>query len=113
MTATVPPSPLQLVPQRQLGISDLKVSAIGLGATPMSEFYGPADREACEQTVRRAVELGVTFFDTAAAFGAEPYGEAANEEFLGRALRGHGDEVVLATKFGVRRVDGRRVVDNS
>ena len=113
MTATVPPSPLLLMPQRQLGISDLKVSAIGLGAMPMSEFYGPADREASEQTVRRAVELGVTYFDTAAAFGAEPYGEAANEEFLGQALRGHRDEVVLATKFGVRRVDGRRVVDNS
>jgi aryl-alcohol dehydrogenase-like predicted oxidoreductase len=101
------------VPLRQLGDSGLKVSAIGLGAMPMSEFYGPFDAEACERTIRQAVDLGVTFFDTAASFGAEPHGEAANEEFLGRALHGRRDEVVIATKFGVRRVGRRRIADNS
>jgi aryl-alcohol dehydrogenase-like predicted oxidoreductase len=101
------------VPRRQLGDGGLKVSAVGLGAMPMSEFYGPFDAEACERTIRQAVDLGVTFFDTAASFGAEPHGEAANEEFLGRALHGRRDEVVIATKFGVRRVGRRRIADNS
>ena len=105
--------PRQPVPQRTLGSSDLRVSAIGLGAMPMSEFYGPVDAEACERTIRQAVDLGVTFFDTAASFGAEPHGEAANEEFLGRALHGRRDQVVIATKFGVRRVGRRRIADNS
>jgi aryl-alcohol dehydrogenase-like predicted oxidoreductase len=107
------PVPGPLVPRRQLGESGLEVSAIGLGSMPMSEFYGPADRDACERTIHRAVELGVTFFDTAAAFGAAPHGEAANEEFLGRALRAHRDQVVLATKFGVRRAGRTRIADNS
>jgi aryl-alcohol dehydrogenase-like predicted oxidoreductase len=105
--------PRQPVPQRTLGNSDLRVSAIGLGAMPMSEFYGPVDAEACERTIRQAVDLGVTFFDTAASFGAEPHGEAANEEFLGRALHGRREQVVIATKFGVRRVGRHRIADNS
>jgi aryl-alcohol dehydrogenase-like predicted oxidoreductase len=113
VTITSPGRSRLSVPERRLGSSDLTVSAVGLGVMPMSEFYGHVDQEASVRTVQRAVDLGVTFLDTAAAFGAERYGEAANEEFLGRALRGRRDEVVLATKFGVRRVGGQRVADNS
>jgi aryl-alcohol dehydrogenase-like predicted oxidoreductase len=112
MTTSLPASQL-MVPKRRLGIDGLEVSEIGLGFMPMSEFYGPADEKACEQAVRRAVELGVTFIDTASAYGSESYGESANEDLLGRALRGRRDEVVLATKFGVRRVGGNRIADNS
>jgi aryl-alcohol dehydrogenase-like predicted oxidoreductase len=85
---------------RTLGNSNLEVSAIGLGCMGMSQSYGtPEERDERESiaTVHRAIELGVTFFDTAEAYG--PY---SNEELLARALQGKRDRVVIATKFGFK-----------
>ena len=98
---------------RELGESGLKVSAIGLGCMGMSEFYGRADEAAGVDTIRRAIDLGITLIDTAPSFGAPPHGESANERLVGRALRGRRDSVVLATKFGFVRDGNDRVVDNS
>ncbi len=90
---------------RQLGASGLTVSAVGLGCMGMSEFYGPRDDEESVRTIRRAVELGVTFFDT-----ADAYGPFKNEELVGRALKPHRKHVVIATKFGnVRGPNGERL----
>jgi len=86
--------------KRKLGTSTLEVSAIGLGCMGMSFAYGsPEERDEQESiaTIHRAIELGVTFFDTAEAYG--PY---TNEELLARALQGQRDRVVIATKFGFR-----------
>lgn len=83
---------------RTLGSNGLQVSAIGLGCMGMSQAYGTAEeRDEGESiaTIHRAIELGVTFFDT-----AEAYGPFANEELLARALEGKRDRVVIATKFG-------------
>jgi aryl-alcohol dehydrogenase-like predicted oxidoreductase len=89
--------------QRQLGAQGLRVSAVGLGCMGMSEFYGGGDEAEAVATIRRAVELGVTFLDT-----ADMYGMGRNEELVGRAIGGRRDQVVLATKFGsVRGPDGR------
>ena len=86
-----------MLPTRTLGTGGLKVSALGLGCMGMSQSYGtPDDRESLA-TLDRALELGVTFFDT-----AEAYGPFTNEELLGRALLGRRERVVLATKFGFR-----------
>ena len=85
---------------RKLGTQGLAVSSLGLGCMGMSQSYGTAeerDENESLATIHRALELGVTFFDTAEAYG--PY---TNEELLGRALRGRRDSVVLATKFGFR-----------
>ncbi len=87
------------LPARQL--RDLTVSALGLGCMGMSEFYGDADEAESVRTLDRALDLGVTFFDT-----ADIYGPYTNEELLGRWLRGKRDRVVLATKFGIVREPG-------
>ena len=83
---------------RQLGRSGLTVSALGLGCMGMSDFYGGQDDAESTRTLHRALDLGVTFFDT-----ADMYGPYKNEELLGRALKGRRDAVVLATKFGIVR----------
>ncbi|MET0403031.1 MAG: aldo/keto reductase [Cystobacter sp.] len=91
--------------RRKLGRQGLEVSAIGLGCMGMSQSYGtPEERDENESiaTLHRALELGVTFLDT-----AEVYGPFHNEELLGRALQGRREQVVLATKFGFRIGDGR------
>jgi aryl-alcohol dehydrogenase-like predicted oxidoreductase len=83
---------------RPLGSEGLTVSPIGLGCMGMSEFYGKSDSAEAIRTIRRAVELGVTLFDT-----ADIYGLGQNEELVGKALRQGRDRVVLATKFGLIR----------
>jgi aryl-alcohol dehydrogenase-like predicted oxidoreductase len=91
------------MPHRRLGRSELSLSAIGLGCMGMSEFYGTTDDDESIATIHRALERGMNFFDT-----ADMYGVGRNEELVGRALRGHRQEVVLATKFGnVRSADGK------
>jgi aryl-alcohol dehydrogenase-like predicted oxidoreductase len=86
---------------RRLGKNGPTVSALGLGCMGMSEFYGPGDEQESMATLERALELGITFFDT-----ADMYGPHTNEELLGRFLRGRRERVVLATKFGVVRDPG-------
>jgi aryl-alcohol dehydrogenase-like predicted oxidoreductase len=80
---------------RILGTQGLEVSALGLGCMGMSEFYGRADEGEAIATIRRALELGVTFLDT-----ADMYGWGANERLVGKAIEGRREDVVLATKFG-------------
>jgi aryl-alcohol dehydrogenase-like predicted oxidoreductase len=93
--------------QRALGSTGLTVSALGLGLMGMSEFYGPTDEAESIRTIHRALELGVTFLDT-----ADMYGRGHNERLVGQAIAGRRDEVVLATKFGfVRGDDGSRSVN--
>jgi aryl-alcohol dehydrogenase-like predicted oxidoreductase len=84
--------------KRKLGNSNLEVSAIGLGCMGMSFSYGPpADKQEMISLLRKAVELGVTFFDT-----AEVYGPYTNEELVGEALAPFREQVVIATKFGFK-----------
>ncbi|MFL5351426.1 aldo/keto reductase [Archangium sp.] len=89
--------------QRKLGRQGLEVSALGLGCMGMSQSYGTPDERESLATLQRALELGVTFFDT-----AEVYGPFHNEELLGRALQGRRDQAVIATKFGFR-IEGGKV----
>jgi aryl-alcohol dehydrogenase-like predicted oxidoreductase len=87
-----------MIPKRRLGKNGPEVSALGLGCMGMSFGYSPAgDRNAMIRLIRRAVELGVTFFDT-----AEVYGPFVNEELVGEALVPFRDRVVVATKFGFK-----------
>ena len=89
--------------KRKLGRQGLAVSALGLGCMGMSQAYGDADEAESVATLHRALELGVTFFDT-----AEVYGPLHNEELLGRVLAGKRDRIVLATKFGFEITKGTR-----
>src|SRR3954452_18430988 len=87
---------------KKVGSQGLEVSAQGLGCMGMSEFYGDADEDEAIRTIRRALELGVNFLDT-----ADMYGPFTNEKLVGRAIGDRRDEVVVATKFGnMRGEDG-------
>ncbi len=85
---------------RELGSSGLTVSAVGLGCMGMSEFYGRHDETQSLATLRRALDIGVTFWDT-----SDIYGPKTNELLVGRALEGVRDQITLATKFGIVRDD--------
>ena len=92
---------------REVALGDLTVSAQGLGCMGMSEFYGHSDWDESIATIRRALDLGVTFLDTADAYGA-----GHNEVLVGRAIARRRNEVTLATKFGIDRSGGddKRVI---
>src|SRR5262245_38897743 len=91
--------------KRKLGTTNLEVSTIGLGCMSMSSGYGPpADKHDMIALIRFAFERGVTFFDT-----AEAYGPFANEELVGEALAPVRDRVVIATKFGFKFENGKQV----
>lgn len=92
---------------RKVSLGELTVSAQGLGCMGMSEWYGHADWDESTATIHRALDLGVTFLDT-----ADVYGAGHNEVLVGRAITGRRDEVQLATKFGIDRSGGddKRVI---
>jgi aryl-alcohol dehydrogenase-like predicted oxidoreductase len=97
-----------VVQKRKLGISNLEVSALGFGCMGLSFAYGPPlDRQAAIALIRAAVDRGVTFFDT-----AEAYGPFANEELVGEALAPIRDKVVIATKFGFQDGDSTAALDS-
>ena len=96
-----------IMQKRKLGNSGLEVSAIGLGCMGLSFGYGPAtDKQQAIQLIREAYEQGVTFFDTAEAYGKE------NEEWLGEAIAPFRKEVVIATKFGFKDGDSKKGQDS-
>jgi aryl-alcohol dehydrogenase-like predicted oxidoreductase len=93
--------------QHKLGTQGLTVSALGLGCMGMSAFYGPRDESESVATLHRALDLGVNFFDT-----SDVYGPHTNEELVGRALKPHRDQVIIATKFGIAfNSDGLRSIN--
>src|SRR5271170_3428480 len=93
--------------KRKLGKSNLEVSAIGLGCMGLSFGYGPAtEKEQAITLIRKAFELGVTFFDT-----AEAYGPFANEELVGEAVEPFRKQIVIATKFGFQGGDSHKGLD--
>src|ERR1700684_1291849 len=94
-----------LMQKRKLGT--LEVSALGLGCMGMSAFYGSTDENEGIAPIQRALELGINFLDT-----AQLYGPPHNEELVGRAVAGHRDEYVIATKFA-RRMDDATAGDMS
>jgi len=94
------------MPRRTLG--SLEVSALGLGCMGMSAFYGSTDEDEAIATIHRARELGIGFLDT-----AQLYGPMTNEQLLGRAIKGHRDDYVIATKFARRIEDTTRAGDMS
>jgi aryl-alcohol dehydrogenase-like predicted oxidoreductase len=94
------------LPHRRLGTEGLEVSAVGLGTMGMTMAYGAGDEQGGIATIRRAHELGVTFFDTAELYGM---GTGSNEQLLGRAVKDFRDDVVLATKFGFDLSDPRNI----
>jgi len=83
---------------KPLGSQGLMASALGLGCMGMSEFYGPGDDAESIRTIHRAVDLGISFLDT-----ADAYGPHKNEELVGKAIKGKRDQVTIATKFGIVR----------
>ena len=94
--------------KRKLGKRGLEVSALGLGCMGMSQSYGtPPDKSAMIALIRAAFDRGITFFDT-----AEVYGATKNEELVGEALEPLRRQVVIATKFGIKYVDGQQVQDS-
>ena len=93
-----------MLEKRKLGKQGLEVSELGLGCMGMSQSYGTRNDPESIATIHRALELGVSFFDT-----AEVYGPFHNEELLGQALRGKRDQVIIATKFGFKIQDGKIV----
>lgn len=84
---------------QQQRLASLPVSALGLGCMGMSDLYGPGDEIESIETIRRALDEGVTLLDT-----ADMYGPFTNERLVGTAIAGRGDDVVIATKFGVERL---------
>ena len=101
----------RLMNRRQLGSQGLEVSAEGLGCMGMTRAYGSGDEKSGEATIHRALELGITFLDT-----AEVYGPYVNEQLVGRAIAGRRDQFEIATKFGfVINPDGPsdRVIDGT
>lgn len=91
--------------KRKLGKSNLEISSIGLGCMGMSYGYGPAhDKKEMIKLIRNAFDKGITFFDT-----AEAYGPFLNEELVGEALASFRNKVVIATKFGIQHKDGKQV----
>ena len=92
---------------KQVKLGDLEVSAIGLGCMGMSQAYGEADPAESARTLHRALDIGVTFLDTANA-----YGRGHNEELIGRVLKERRNEIVLATKFGIFiDAEGQRTIN--
>jgi aryl-alcohol dehydrogenase-like predicted oxidoreductase len=96
------------LPRRPLGRTGREVGALGLGCMGMSEFYGPGDDDASVALINEALDSGVTLLDT-----ADMYGRGHNERLVGRAIKGRREEVVLATKFAIRREGDSRSVDSS